>query len=120
VTLKTVVATAGIIQPQRGLAALYATGMPVIGLLGIAVLGSSGKKKWSGRRFLATLGLVFLVSLMIGALGCGGGFNNPGNLTPPVAGSTPAGTYIVTLTGTDPATPGTPVAVVNIPLNVQF
>jgi hypothetical protein len=93
--------------------------MPVIGLLGIAVLGPR-RRKWSGRQLWTVLGFVLLLSICIGAIGCGGGFNNPGNITPPVGGSTPAGTYVVTLTGTDPAAPNTPVAVVNIPLNVQF
>jgi hypothetical protein len=120
VTLGTVLSTARVIKPEGRFLAIYAAGLPAIGLLGIVVMGSPRKKKWRRGRVLTVVSFVLMVSLCLGALGCGGGFNNNGNVTPPVAGSTPAGKYVVTITGTDPSTPGTPVAVVNIPLNVQF
>jgi hypothetical protein len=96
--------TLGIVLPQHETGprlVLYsmATGLPGIVIFGLATFGAPRKKltRTSATRFL---GIAILTLLLISAAACGGGFTakivNPSS----PAGTTPAGTYSLTVLGT--------------------
>lgn len=69
-------------------------GLPAFGLLLAALPGAAGLRR---RRALALLGLALVVILLLGMLGCGGGFSNS---QPLVNGQgVPPGTYYVVVNG---------------------
>ncbi len=114
VTISTVAGTAN--AGVRNAPSPFGLGMPAIGILGMVLAGFSRRKR-SPRKIKSVLGLMFVLSLLLFMLGCGGGsFKNPNGLQPPVAGSTQSGTYVVSVTGADSS--GKAVAVAVVPLNV--
>jgi hypothetical protein len=91
-----------------------------IGLLGLMLLGRTKRNQSPRRRIYEVVGLMLLVLFLLLPVSCGGGFNNPNNVQPPVSGSTPTGTYLVSVVGTDATPAHNKVVVATIPLNVQF
>jgi hypothetical protein len=80
--------------------------LPGIGLLGLVLATGSERRK---RRLL---GPMLMLSILLLVVGCGGHATPP-----PVVGGTPAGTYLVSLVGTDAN--HNQVVAATIPLNVQ-
>ena len=70
-------------------------GMPAIVFMGLAVPAGRRRRKVLRGSPMAWLGLILVVVILLGAIGCGGGsFNNPKNAQPVLtSGSTTAGTY---------------------------
>jgi hypothetical protein len=100
-------------------AGIYALSTPLAGILGLLVMGSSRRKKyWSRRKLASLLGMMIVLALLMLAVGCGGGFNNSGNVVPTGSNGTQPGQYVVSVIGTDAN--GKTVAVAAIPVNVQI
>jgi hypothetical protein len=99
-------------------AGFYRLSTPLVGVLGILLLGRSRRKDRSRRKFLTILSTTFALSLLLLAIGCGGGFSNPNNLQPAINGSTPQGQFVVSVTATD--SNNNTVAIATIPLTVQI
>jgi hypothetical protein len=106
VTISTVNSSAAATPPR------FAPAISAFGILGFVTLAGFGRRR---RKLLIWMGLMTVLFVLFLASGCGGGFNNPSGQRPPGVGGTQAGTYLVSVTGTDS---GKTVAVATIPVRV--
>jgi len=111
----TISTTSGTSAALTGAPAKFVWGSTFIGISGFVLLAGANRKNRSARKTLTILACIGVLSIFTLFSGCGGGFNNPNGLQPPVGGGTPAGAYVVTVTGTDS---GKAVAIATIPLKV--
>jgi hypothetical protein len=96
VTVKTVAASASLVQPGSFWAVASGLAMWLGGLPGLVILGTSGRGRRNRRGgLLYVVAFLCLLSIGITLSGCGGGSGNGSG-----SGGTPTGTYKLTVTGT--------------------
>ncbi len=124
VTLTTTSSPSSMVSPGSSLmarnrpgAGFYALSTPLAGILGLLLVGGARRKHWSRRKLLGLLGMMVLLSVLLIAMGCGGGFNNPSNLQP-LGNGTAQGQYVISVVGTDSG--GRVVTVATMELTVQL
>lgn len=91
--------------------------MPLAIVIGVLLIGGAERKHWSRRKLFGLVGMMLLLSLLVIAAGCGGGFNNANNLQP-LGNGTASGQYVISVVGTDSS--GHVVVVATMQLTVQL
>jgi hypothetical protein len=69
-------------------------------MFAFVLLSGFGNRR-SRRKLRTLLGLTVAIAFLLGAVSCGGGFDNASGLQPNTGQGTPAGSYVAAITYTD-------------------